>query len=632
MSRFPPPLRWSLPAILLAAGALALALSYGLDLRYFRALGLDEAVADGKQTAIQTAAEIEREFRRGHPDGARDALDAVSGDRQLRVALVVDRGLEVLFATDYPEEGRALADSPYARYRGLIRAAIDQGHESVEVGDGRVAVAVPVALGLRASEIVPARHGALLMLLDPGRQLGLARRHALRFSTGLALLLGGLTALLWVLLGRLVTRRASRLVEVTRRISGGDFSVRTRTEGSDELAHVARAIDWMAASLGETTAELAASERRFRQLIEHGTDVIAVVGRDGRVLYVSPSVERVLGRSPADLAGTSLLDLVHGEDRQPFETALREGLEGEVSSRRIDVRCLAADGKQRTLEVTAYAPPELASQGQVVINGRDITSWKSLEVQLREAQKMEAIGQLAGGVAHDFNNLLTAMLGYCDLLAARLAPGSRESAQLGEIRSAAERAAELTRQLLAFARRQMLQPTVVDLSTVVSRMQLMIDRVLGEGIRVVLDLADGPIPIRADRSRLEQVIVNLAVNARDAMAGGGSLTLETRRRELDAEAAAGLGLEPGTYGELAVADSGTGMAPEVRERIFEPFFTTKEIGKGTGLGLASVLGTVGQSGGHIRVESEVGRGTRFEILLPLAEAAVAAPEPVRADA
>ncbi len=631
MSRFPPPLRWSLPAVLLAAGGLVLALSYELDLRYFKALGVAEAVADGKQTATQTAAEIEREFRRGHPNGARDALDAASGDRQLRVALVVDRRLRILFATDYPEEGRALAESPYAIYRALMLSAIDQGHESVEVSRDRVAVVVPVAVGALLGEIVPVRHGALLMILDPSRQLGLARSHALRFSSGLALLLGGLTVLLWVLLGRLVTRRASALVEVTRAISAGDFGARTRAEGSDELAHLARAIDWMAACLGETTAELAASERRFRQLIEHGTDVIAVVVRDSRVLYVSPSVERVLGRSPAELTGTRLLDLVHAADREPFEAALREGLDGVASSRRIDVRCLAADGKARTLEVTAYAPPELARQGQVVINGRDVTSWKALEGQLREAQKMEAIGRLAGGVAHDFNNLLTAMLGYCDLLDGRLAPGSRESAQVGEIRRAAERAAELTRQLLAFARRQMLQPTVVDLNAVVSQMLLMLDRLLGGGIEIVLELAETAIPIRADRPRIEQVIVNLVVNARDAMADGGALTLRTRRLELEGEAAAALGLEPGAYGELTVADSGTGMPPEVSERIFEPFFTTKEVGKGTGLGLASVLGTVEQSGGHIRVESEVGRGTRFEILLPVAEAAVPA-EAARAEA
>ena len=622
MSRLPPPLRWSLPAILLAAGGLVLALSYELDLRYFGYLGAEEAVADARLTATRTAAEVERSFRRGHPNGVRDALDAANDDRQLRLALVVDKDLNILSATDYAAEGSSLPESSMGKYAPLVRSTIGQGNEGVELSrDGRrVAVAVPVAVGSRPGEILPVRRGALLMVFDTSRHLGLARSHAQRFTRDLALLLGGLTVLLWILLGRLVTRRALRVVAATRRISEGDFTARSRTRGNDELAQLGRAVDWMAASLGEKTAELEASERRFRQLIEHGSDVIAVLDRDGTLFYVSPSVERVLGRSPKELIGTSLLNVVQPADREACERAFREGQADKASSGRLDVRCLAADGKERTIEITAYAPPELARQGQIVINGRDITAWTSLERQLREAQKMEAIGRLAGGVAHDFNNLLTAMLGYCDLLTVRLGPGSRESAQVGEIRRAAERAAELTRQLLAFGRRQMLQPTVVDLNVVVSQMLVTVERLLGAGVESVLELGEGPIPIRADRPRLEQVIVNLVANARDAMPAGGSLTLATGRVDLGAGEAAERGLDPGSYGELTVADTGTGMAPEIRERIFEPFFTTKEFGKGTGLGLASVVGTVEQSGGHVRVESELGCGTRFEILLPLAEA------------
>ncbi len=621
MSRCPPPLRWSLPAVLLAAGGLVLALSYELDLRYFKYLGVEEAEADARLAATRTAAEVERSFRRRHPNGVRDALDAANDDRQLRVALVVDKDLRILFATDYAVEGRPLRDSPQGEYAPLVRATIAQGNEGLELNRdrSRAAVAVPVAVGSRPGEILPVRRGAVLLVFDTSRHLGLAQSHALRFTRDLALLLGGLTVLLWILLGRLVTRRALRVVAATRRISEGDFTARAGTEGSDELAQLGHAVDWMAATLGEKTAELEASERRFRQLIEHGSDVIAVVDLRGRVHYVSPSVQRVLGRTPDELVGTNLLDLVEPEDREACERAFREGQDDGESSGRVNIRCLAADGKERTIEITAYAPPELARQRQIVINGRDITAWTSLERQLREAQKMEAIGRLAGGVAHDFNNLLTAMLGYCDLLNMRLSPGSRERAQVGEIRRAAERAAALTRQLLAFGRRQMLQPTVFDLNAVVSQMLVMVERLLGGGIEIFLQLGEGSIPIRADRPRLEQVIVNLVANARDAMAEGGSLTLATSHLDLGAEEAAARGLDSGSYGQLTVSDTGTGMAADVQERIFEPFFTTKEIGKGTGLGLASVVGTVEQSGGHIRVESEVGAGTRFEILLPLAE-------------
>jgi signal transduction histidine kinase len=247
----------------------------------------------------------------------------------------------------------------------------------------------------------------------------------------------------------------------------------------------------------------------------------------------------------------------------------------------------------------------------------DITERKRLEGQLVHAQKMEAVGRLAGGVAHDFNNLLTAIIGYSTLAAERLEAGGNPREEVGEIHAAAERASALTNQLLAFSRKQVLRPALVDMNSIVTRAARLLERVIGEDVEVDVELASHLGTVRVDPSQLEQVIVNLAVNARDAMPHGGLLTIETSEVELGApETALDAELEPGHYVVLLVRDTGVGMDEATRSRIFEPFFTTKEPDRGTGLGLSTVYGVVTQSGGHIEVASEPGEGTTFRILLP----------------
>jgi len=267
----------------------------------------------------------------------------------------------------------------------------------------------------------------------------------------------------------------------------------------------------------------------------------------------------------------------------------------------------------------------------------DVTDRHTLEAQFQQAQKMEAIGRLAGGVAHDFNNLLTAILGYCDILRDSFGATDPRREDVEEIHKAGVLAATLTRQLLAFSRKQIVEPVVLNLNEIVTAMQPMLARLLGEDVIVTLALAPSLGSVKADRSQIEQIVLNLAVNARDAMPLGGSLMIETANLDFDeAYAARNFSVAPGPYVGLVVTDSGMGMTPDVQARLFEPFFTTKEQGKGTGLGLATVHGIVTSSGGVVHAYSEVGRGSSFKVYLPrvdgrAAEPSVASPQELRGD-
>ncbi len=286
------------------------------------------------------------------------------------------------------------------------------------------------------------------------------------------------------------------------------------------------------------------------------------------------------------------------------------------------------DGTIISVKITSHTMLFDGRRCEIVL-AHDVTREREMESQLRQAQKMEAVGRLAGGVAHDFNNLLTAISGYSDLLLVRLSAHDPVRREVEEIRKASDRAASLTRQLLAFSRRQVLQPRVLDLNAVVADMNSMVRRLIGEDIDLVVVPGAGLWRVKADPGQIEQVIVNLAVNARDAMPGGGRLTIDTSNAEVAAPSdAARLSLPPGPYAVLTVADTGEGMTAETISHIFEPFFTTKEAGKGTGLGLATVYGIVAQSGGAIDVASAPGRGTSFRVYLPRVEAEAEPPAPV----
>jgi PAS domain S-box-containing protein len=357
--------------------------------------------------------------------------------------------------------------------------------------------------------------------------------------------------------------------------------------------------------------------RERDRFFELSVDPMCIAGVDGYFKRVNTAFERALGHTAAELTSRPYLDFVHPDDVQKTTAEAENLASGGLLSTRFENRYRAKDGSYRWI---AWATVTILEEGLIYAIARDVTEKKLLESQLLHSQKMEAVGRLAGGIAHDFNNLLSAILGFGQLIEMELPPGSQLLDDMQQVVKAGERAANLTRQLLLFSRKSVVEPPRrIRINALVADLDKMLRRVIGTDIELETRLAEAMWPVRIDSGHLEQVVMNLVINARDAMAHGGKLTIETANVVLDAGyARAHAEVPPGEYVALAVSDTGCGMTKETEQRIFEPFFTTKEVGKGTGLGLATVFGIVKEAGGHIWVYSELGHGTTFKIYLPRA--------------
>jgi PAS domain S-box-containing protein len=375
----------------------------------------------------------------------------------------------------------------------------------------------------------------------------------------------------------------------------------------------------------------AESEARQGAILEAAHDAIITMDSQLNIREFNPAAERMFGYARLDILGRNAGLLLPPADRMRYIHELAEYFAhgtGALAERQIELRGLKADGSEFPLELSVV---RVGAETRAVLTGfiRDITERRALEEQLRQSQKLEAIGRLAGGVAHDFNNILMSVMGAADLLLLQLRPGDVARGEAEEIKRSVERGAGLTRQLLAFSRRQATRPRLCALADTVRAMETMLRRLMGPEIELGIVSGSEPVHLIADTGQIEQVVLNLVVNARDAMPEGGRITVTVDQVELDdAGAAAIVDGRPGRYARLTVVDTGTGMDEQTRARVFEPFFTTKPQGKGTGLGLSIVYGIVKQNGGYIMVTSERGRGATFVVHLPAA--AVPVPSPAAA--
>jgi two-component system, cell cycle sensor histidine kinase and response regulator CckA len=387
--------------------------------------------------------------------------------------------------------------------------------------------------------------------------------------------------------------------------------------------------------VGSRAVELVESERLYRSTFDAAPVGIVHVGVDGKWLRVNQRLCDLLGYSREELQSAAVQELVQAGEADDEAMSSRRMAEGKLDHYVVrEKRYRHRDGRFVWARVNMSVHRDAQGQCQHFISViEDITDSRALEAQLRQASKMDAIGQLAAGVAHDFNNLLSVIMGYSEMLVADLPEADPVRADLSEITAAGLRAVELTRQLLAFSRQQVLQPQLVDLGEIVNGMEKMLGRLIGADVELCTTAAPGLARILVDPGQMEQIVMNLSVNSRDAMPGGGKLSIETAEIDLDATfAAEHVGVSPGPHILLTVSDTGAGMDKATLARVFEPFFTTKEVGKGTGLGLATVFGIVRQSGGTIWVDSEPGKGTKFELYFPAADRSlVARPAVLSAD-
>jgi len=423
----------------------------------------------------------------------------------------------------------------------------------------------------------------------------------------------------------LITRSIQELASGVEELEQGKWGRSLRVYSRDELGKLTESFNKMSRTIMEQQKEVSKYTRQLETLSENAPFGMVMIDKDGTFKYINPKFRELLGYDLNDIPnGKTWFRKAYPDPtyrHHVISTWINdlEGLKsGEKRPRTFTVTC-----KGGTEKIINFIPVQLET-GENLIACEDITELKraeeekaALQEQLRQSQKVEAVGCLAGGIAHDFNNLLTVIKGYSQLSSIELKEGDPLRGNIDEIQNATDRAASLTRQLLAFSRRQVMEMKILDLNTLLRDLEKMLRRVIGEDIEMVIQLAEDLGRVRADVGQIEQVVMNLAVNGRDAMPNGGKLTIETANMELDEfYARSHVDVKPGHYVMFSVSDTGVGMTPEVRERIFEPFFTTKEKGKGTGLGLSTSYGIVKQSEGDIWVYSVQGKGNTFKIYLP----------------
>ncbi|HTG21735.1 MAG TPA: PAS domain S-box protein, partial [Reyranella sp.] len=487
---------------------------------------------------------------------------------------------------DFPTLGGMLA-------RGKAAPQVIQEHSGAEFGAALAGARLAEGPQLFVVEAVP--YADLATTLT-----------TVRNSTVAAVLVAAIGAvLLAIVLARSLTRRLTQMTAAIDSFGRGEpLSLPTRSSG--EIGALARAFDRMAAEVREKTVSLETEIVERRRLFASSLDLILIVDREGIVIDISPSAEAILGYRPEQMIGRNGAAFMHPGDLERAREEIRAARQGRAT-RNFDCRYVHRDDRIVPLTLSGAW---LELEQRYFFIGRDMTERIALEQQLRQSQKLDAIGHLTGGVAHDFNNLLTVITGSIEILADAVAHAPQLAAIARMIDDAAWRGADLIKQLLAFARKQPLQPQSTDVNRLVLDTAKLLRPTLGESVEIKMTLEEDAWPAMIDPSQLGTALINLAVNARDAMPGGGKLIIETGNVMLDASFATihAEEVRPRPYVMIAVTDTGVGIPADIRDSVFEPFFTTKEVGQGTGLGLSMVYGFVKQSGGHIKIDSEEGHG------------------------
>jgi len=571
---------------------------YGTEGTPAIAISYEDTALKVRVSGLLTVARLQRELSRG-------ILPAAA------IATIIDKRGMVVYRSRQPDRwlGKNVSDSAiFAVSKG--KSAGTAAVRDLDAGD-------------MFSGFVTARHVPWIVHVGSQQSLAFAKERA---DFWRAIWIGGIALLLAIFLA---WTQATRIIMPMRTVvrdalllSKGDLSHRSsRASAEDEIGILGQTLNTMAEALEKREDALRRSEMRFRAIIENVNDIIIILNTDGTRRYASPAMSRILGYTEEELLAGTTQDLVHPDDWPAVRELIGQVRGSPGTSVSGQARSRHKDGSWRIFDGVLSNLTDVPGIEGIVINLRDVTEQSTLEEELRQAQKMESVGQLAGGVAHDFNNLLTVIAGRTDFLLGSSNLDSEQQTDLGEIKRAAERAAELTRQLLAFSRKQLLQPRVLDLNRAMGEVEPMLRRLIGEDMQIRIIAGDRLGNVTADPGQLQQILLNLALNARDAMPSGGTITLRTANQTIRGGEGTAVGgnsthIDPGEYVVLQVSDTGMGMDESTRRRIFEPFFTTKGQGRGTGLGLSTVYGIVKQSGAAISVVSAPGAGATFSVYFP----------------
>jgi len=590
--------------------------------------------------------------------------------RPYRAAAAAVPGLEARLARlvrPYPHMPAELADAEAAQRAWLARVA---GPQLAAVAHGHLARARSLQADIPFSRpfttAVRTKMAALQQMIISqqarvtSRLLG-SQSVLISALVAMCVLVAGITAGMVLVVRHWLLRPFTALRRAAEDVAAGNYDNPIPAQGPLEFADLARSTEHMRTRLVSALAERERAEQGFRRLFEAAPDATLAIATDQTVAIANTQAETMFGYPPGELAGQRIEAIVPAA-APTIEAAQRDGFFADPEPRPmgadLELPAVRSDGTEFPAEISLSG---LATDGQplIIATVRDITERLAVQAErerlraeaeeqrtqrrMQQAQKLESLGQLVGGVAHDFNNLINVITGYISLTGDQLTPLAQQDHRLkpvlsdiNQIREAAEQAARLTRQLLTFARHDLVKPEALSLNSIVEGAGQLLRRTLGEHIDLEIRSDPGLWPVQADRGQLEQVLVNLAINARDAMARGGKLTIETDNLEADSTyAAARPGLRPGRYARLRVSDTGTGMDQATIDRVFEPFYTTKPKGHGTGLGLSTVYGIVTGSGGTVQIYSEPGLGTTFTVLLPAsrdsATLAARVPAPAAAD-